>query len=291
MRCVSCVSFFFKYFSKMFLLVHFIFIELLRELIFVRSHNRTISIFTVAKHLPVSPAHPLFVIQTAAVRSWLKTLPEKISLEKVLIFVEHSSECKIWANVLDYSPVLLCQTISCADSSDTNAGNTNKDSNFDTSPLLFNCIFREALRVLSSPLIAFVNTDILLFSDFASTAAYLQSEFDSFVAVGQRTDVSYYFIHSSLNPPPAQYSSLRAFKQNGTLHGIYGLDYFVMPRQLWQSLLPFPPFLVGRPAWDNFLLWKLMRRNDVVTVDVTNSVLAMHISYTEIGANSHNRSS
>ena len=60
--------------------------------------------------------------------------------------------------------------------------------------------------------------------------------------------------------------------KTGVLHGKSGLDYFLFPR-----LNPFslPPFAVGRPGWDSFLIYHAMSL-DVPVIDGTNAIRIVH---------------
>ena len=51
------------------------------------------------------------------------------------------------------------------------------------------------------------------------------------------------------------------------------IDYFVFPRGLYAADLP--PLVIGRPFWDNWLVWKTLDLKQPV-VDVSPVVLAVH---------------
>lgn len=54
--------------------------------------------------------------------------------------------------------------------------------------------------------------------------------------------------------------------------GADAIDYFVFSRGLFEDL---PPFAVGRPAWDNWLVWRA-RSGGATVVDATWGVHALH---------------
>jgi hypothetical protein len=62
-------------------------------------------------------------------------------------------------------------------------------------------------------------------------------------------------------------------RECGRLRPPQWIDYFVFPRHLLYQQVP--PFAVGRPGYDNWLLWKV-RSIGVPVVDVTRAVVAIH---------------
>jgi hypothetical protein len=56
------------------------------------------------------------------------------------------------------------------------------------------------------------------------------------------------------------------------LHPSTGIDYFAFPRKLRWSL---PPFAVGRPGWDNWLICRA-RELGVPVIDATQAVMVVH---------------
>jgi hypothetical protein len=61
--------------------------------------------------------------------------------------------------------------------------------------------------------------------------------------------------------------------ERGKLRPPQWIDYFAFPRGLLSQQVP--PFAVGRPGYDNWLLWKV-RSMGVPVVDATQVVLATH---------------
>src|SRR6202007_2713596 len=58
----------------------------------------------------------------------------------------------------------------------------------------------------------------------------------------------------------------------GRLDAAGAIDYFVFPKGPFRN---FPPFVIGRPWWDDWFLWKA-RNSNVALVDATEFVLAVH---------------
>ena len=60
--------------------------------------------------------------------------------------------------------------------------------------------------------------------------------------------------------------------ESGSLDAPYGSDYFVFPKG---ALGPLPPFAVGRPGWDNWMIYRA-RELRVPVVDASECVLVIH---------------
>lgn len=118
----------------------------------------------------------------------------------------------------------------------------------------------------------FLNTDIFLTDDFLGAATRLGQIHPLSLMVGRRCDVN-------ITEPwdfskPGWSERLRSMaRERGKLRPAQWIDYFVFPRGLLHQQIP--PFAVGRPGYDNWLLWKV-RAMGVPVVDVTQVVLAVH---------------
>jgi hypothetical protein len=55
-------------------------------------------------------------------------------------------------------------------------------------------------------------------------------------------------------------------------HGPHAIDYFLSPKDL---LVAMPPFLIGRPGWDQWFIENALQKK-VPVIDVTESVIAVH---------------
>ena len=58
----------------------------------------------------------------------------------------------------------------------------------------------------------------------------------------------------------------------------FGLDYFVFPRGLYARV---PPFAVGRPGWDNWMVY-WARSSGIAVIDATQAVTAVHQEHTYV---------
>jgi len=59
---------------------------------------------------------------------------------------------------------------------------------------------------------------------------------------------------------------------DGTIHPPMGSDYFIYPREVKWDL---PPFAVGRPGWDNWLIYRA-RVLGIPVINATKAVTAIH---------------
>jgi hypothetical protein len=133
-------------------------------------------------------------------------------------------------------------------------------------------IFGQAERLAHHDLLCYVNCDILLTSDFLPSLRTVAAAHQRFLLAGRRRDLD---ICEPLQfDSPNWEASLRArARRDGRLRPPQWIDYFVFPRNLYGESMP--EFVIGRPGWDNWLLWHA-RNTGVPLVDATDSILAVH---------------
>jgi len=141
---------------------------------------------------------------------------------------------------------------------------------------LVSSIFELGRKVNSSPLLAYVNADILLTPDFvdAACSVYDGTRRDAsrrgFLLVGRRWDLQ---VDEELDFSPGWVDRLRQrLQQHGRLHPPGGSDYFIYPRQCFSQI---PPFAVGRAGWDNWMIYEARRRGWLV-IDATERIPVVH---------------
>lgn len=136
-------------------------------------------------------------------------------------------------------------------------------------PLLHD-LFAKAQAMAADDFLCYVNTDIILMSDFLAGVQRVRKN-QRFLLVGQRWDVE-------VDKPwdfdkPDWEARLRSYaRENGKLHAVTGIDYFVFPKGLWSDI---PPFALGRTVWDNWLIYQARLKHSCV-VDATQVVTAIH---------------
>ena len=148
---------------------------------------------------------------------------------------------------------------------------TEVERNSFGTPLL-SSLFERADRLARHERLCFLNADILLTDDFLAASSRLAQMRETSLMVGRRCDVDI--------TEPCDFSRsdwcehLRSVaRERGRLRPPQWIDYFMYPRDLLRGQVP--PFAVGRPGYDNWLLWKV-RSMGVPVVDATQVILAIH---------------
>lgn len=139
--------------------------------------------------------------------------------------------------------------------------------NDEGTPLLSD-IFELARRTSDSPLLAYVNADILLFPEFVDISKKVAASEDKFLLVGQRWDLDQRTLLDFSDGWEAQLRN--EIQTRARRHPIGGSDYFVYPRVCFETL---PDFAIGRSGWDNWMFyqarrmgWKLINCSDVIDI-------------------------
>jgi hypothetical protein len=200
-----------------------------------------LTIFTTPK-----PFHGhIGIIQTNAIQSWLLLRPEC----EIILFGNENGTAEVAAKFgIRHIPEVECNEYG--------------------TPLI-SSMFKIAQDVASHQLMCYVNADIILMSDFLP--AIRQIHLQPFLLIGQRWDIDLKEPIDFLNRDWEK--CLRAYlAEEGTLHGISGLDYFVFPRGMYRAI---PSFAVGRPGWDNWMVYKA-RSLKVPVIDATKAITTVH---------------
>ncbi len=140
---------------------------------------------------------------------------------------------------------------------------------------LLNDVFEKAEQWARHDVLCYVNCDILLMSDFFHAVDKVSRWRKRFLMVGQCWDLE---ISESLAfDQPDWEGCLRGLvrqkgEPRGGSNGKYYIDYFTFPRNFYQHL---PPFALGRPYFDNWLIWKA-RSIKAAVVDATYVVTPVH---------------
>jgi hypothetical protein len=135
---------------------------------------------------------------------------------------------------------------------------------------LLNDIFEKAQKLATHDLCCFVNSDIIFMNDFMEAAQRLAAWKDCFLMAGRRWDLR---VNDPLDFGLDWREKLRMqVARHGQLHSPAGIDYFLFKRGLWEDI---PPFAIGRPAYDNWLLYHARSRG-ISLVDATRAVMAVH---------------
>jgi hypothetical protein len=135
---------------------------------------------------------------------------------------------------------------------------------------LISSLFKTARDESDTPLMAYVNTDILLFFSFFETAKNVLEQFQKFLLIGQRWDLD---VRTELDYSANWQDRLKEdCSKRGRLHPPMGSDYFIFPRTCFEHI---PDFAIGRAGWDNWMIYE-SRRQGWRTIDATQQIQIIH---------------
>ena len=201
-----------------------------------------ITIFTIPK--PFRDSH-INIIQRNAIKSWLKLSPKC----EVILFGDDEGV----ADLAKEFGVLHIPEI--------------KKDEFGT-PLL-DSAFNLAQKLAKNEILVYINTDIILMSDFNSAIKKINKPL--FLMSGRRWDLD---VEEEIDftEPNWENKLKNCVEKEGKLHGFSGMDYFVFSRNLLHDL---PSFAVGRLGWDNWLIYHF-RSHKIPVIDATKVVTVIH---------------
>lgn len=120
---------------------------------------------------------------------------------------------------------------------------------------------------------AYANGDILftesLFKTMIAVVRCFEGQNKTILIVGQRTNVK-----NISKLQAVSFDSLRRISaERGSLFTPWGVDFFITSANYpWKKM---PDVVIGRVAYDNFIILESIRRN-VVVIDATRTLLAVH---------------
>ena len=203
----------------------------------------SLTLFAIPKHFRGHIA----TIQKNAIASWTRLSPRP----EILLFGDEEGTAEIAAELgLRHFPAVA-------------------RNEFGT-PLLDD-LFRKAAQLASAPVLGYVNADIILTNDFCAAADRVRARFDKFMMVGRRWDLDWGELVDFSQAAWAGSIRERALRAKVQRPGNF-IDFFVYPRGLCDDLLP---LAIGRPGFDNYLLW-CARSRGAELVDVSSVVVAIH---------------
>ncbi len=144
----------------------------------------------------------------------------------------------------------------------------NVERNEFGTPLLSDT-FLKAKSIARFPILCFINSDIILTESLQKISN--QIPFEKFLLVGRRWNMD---IHELLDFNRAGWQDELRLKaaREGSLFTDFGIDYAVFPKVLFPVM---PPFAIGRPAWDNWLLYRA-RVEGAELIDMTDAFPVIH---------------
>jgi hypothetical protein len=130
--------------------------------------------------------------------------------------------------------------------------------------------FDAAASVTAEPVLGYVNADIILLGDLRRALA-AADHLGEFLMVGERIDADL-SQPLDLTLPEWPDNVRRQLQLTGCPAGESAIDYFLFRRG---SLGPIPPFAVGRPGWDNWMIFHARTRAWSV-IDASPVITAAH---------------
>ena len=131
---------------------------------------------------------------------------------------------------------------------------------------LLDSVFGLAEQRARSELLCYVNSDIVFPADFTHWVRRVVEAHRRFLIVGRTWNVD---VAEELD------RDIEIDRRSATDRGPLAMDYFVFRRGTLGRL---PPFAVGRPAWDNWMIYRARSRR-IPVVDATQSALVIHQSH------------
>lgn len=132
--------------------------------------------------------------------------------------------------------------------------------------------FSKASQLATTPLLAYVNADIILLPNFVTAIEHLHNQVPGNVLmIGRRTELD---LEEAMSfDDESHYAALsQQVDQRGRLGPVVCKDYFVFRKGQYTDL---PSFSVGRGNWDNWMV-SSTNRAGVPVVDATRVVTAIH---------------
>lgn len=136
-------------------------------------------------------------------------------------------------------------------------------------PLLSD-LFAQAEARATHNVLAYVNADIILPSEFTLGIEETRQEFGNFLAVGRRTNLD---VREPIHFSNGWEAELKQWaKREGALESHTGIDFFAFPRGTYRDV---PPLAIGRVWFDQWCI-KYARKKGLPVVDLTPFVQIVH---------------
>jgi hypothetical protein len=141
-------------------------------------------------------------------------------------------------------------------------------SEFGT-PLL-NDLLRRSRQFVTTPLLCYVNSDVILLQEFLDGVVRIQRKFPKFLAVAHRLNVD---LAEAIDFAADGEQTLRGrVLPRGESGNHTAIDVFVFPPNVYEEV---PPLAIGRAWFDQWLIKDALRQK-VPVVDVTKVARAIH---------------
>jgi hypothetical protein len=131
-------------------------------------------------------------------------------------------------------------------------------------------VFKQARQLSNTPLLCYINSDIILMPDFLDAVKIASESVNQFMLCGRRWNLD---IVRPLDFSEGWEEHLRQqVKISGTLEEAWAIDYFVYTSPIGDDM---PAFIIGRAGWDNWFLYSV-RAKGLPLIDATSSIQVVH---------------
>jgi len=135
---------------------------------------------------------------------------------------------------------------------------------------LVSSIFQMAREASDSPVLVYVNADVIFFPEMVERINLVADKEKNFLLVGQRWDLD---LREQIDFSGDWVAWLnQEVASRGRLHPRGGSDYFVFPRVCFSDM---PEFAIGRAGWDNWMFYKA-RYEGWKLIDSTQDIRIIH---------------
>ena len=187
------------------------------------------------------------IIQTNALRSWRHLSPDI----QIIIMGDSQGSYEMAEEIgAEFIPNIRCSK--------------------EGTPLLSD-LFRQAQKKARFSIMTFINADIILPVNFLNAVNIAAKRFNQFLLIGHRWDMDVNTVVDFQDSQAANHFWESAANKSQK-HPCTGIDYFVFNKGLWKSL---PDFIIGRPGYDNWLIWNIRRRL-LPVIDASEIINAVH---------------
>ena len=130
-------------------------------------------------------------------------------------------------------------------------------------------VFNQARKTAHHDILCYCNADIIFFNDILESIKKIPVR--EYLMVGERWDVD---VTTPIDTTRENWAEefLAFAREHHSVQNFPGMDYFIFPKGM---LNEFPPFVVGRRGWDNWLIYHV-RKRQIPVIDATSVVHVIH---------------
>ena len=130
-------------------------------------------------------------------------------------------------------------------------------------------VYHRAQKIAHHDILCYCNADIIFFNDVIESIKKISAR--EYLMVGERWDVD---VTTPIDTSRENWAGkfLACAREHHSVLNFPGMDYFIFPKGM---LNEFPPFVVGRRGWDNWLIYHVRKRK-IPVIDATPVVHVIH---------------